>query len=118
MKEQLAKEMFKRKRGRTSYQLMLDYANYIKQRKLATNQKILFDYRGVKLAFTPKQLTVLNLVAKGFSNCKIAQLLLMKESTVKLLIYRLMKYMEAVLYDKIDRFYIVIIAQQLGLKDE
>lgn len=90
---------------------ILDYENYVKQRKLATNQKFIFNYKGIKLAFTQKQVSVLKLVTKGYSNIKIAQILNAKEATIKLLTYRLMKYLEAILYEKIDRYYLVVIAQ-------
>ncbi len=95
----------------------LDYDNYLNERKLATGQRILFNYNEVKIGLTQKQINVLKLVAKGFSNIKIAHCLYVKESAVKLLIYRLMKSLEEDLNESIDRFYLVVIAQQLGLDE-
>ena len=95
----------------------LDYENYVNERKLATGQRILFDYSGVKIGLTRKQIEVLKLVAKGFSNIKIAQCLSVKEASVKLLIYSLMKNLEEVLEENVDRFYLVVIAQQLCLDE-
>ncbi len=95
----------------------LDYDNYLNERKLAVGQKILFYYSGIKLGLTQKQINVLKLVAKGYSNMKIAQCMTVREDSIKLLIYRLMKYLEAVLEESVDRFYLVIIAQQLALDE-
>lgn len=99
------------------FELKLDYDTYLNEKKLASGQRILFDYGENKIALTQKQINVLKLVAKGFSNTKIAQYLSVKEQAVKLLIYRLMKYLEEVLYEKVDRFYLIVIAQQLGLEE-
>lgn len=54
-------------------------------------------------------------VAKGYSNIKIAKELGVTESSIKLFIYRLMRKLEKRLSETIDRFYLVIIAQRLGL---
>lgn len=116
MQEQKIQKILKRKRASSSYQLILDYQNYLNQKRLATNQKIAFFYNDIQLAFTPKQIEVLKLVAKGFSNAKIAKRLSAKEATTKLLIYRIMRYMEGVLFESVDRFYLVIIAQKLKLE--
>lgn len=102
-----------RKQLNSYYHLMLEYQNYIKEKKLAKEQKILFTYRGTKIAFTKKQTIVMKLVAQGLSNMKIAEALMIREPAVKLLIYRLMRYLESILYENIDRFYLVIIAQKL-----
>ena len=118
IQEQKIKNAFKRKRRRSSYQLMINCRNYVKQKNLSQADKIMFRYKDLKLSLTPNQAEVLKLIAKGFSNIKIAQKLSRKESTVKLLIYRLMKYLEEVLYEKVDRFYLIIIAQELRLDYE
>ena len=96
-------------------EFQLDYDNYLNERRLAAGQRILFYYDGIKIGLTQKQINVLKLVAKGFSNIKIAQCLSVKETAVKLLIYRLMKYLEEALDESVDRFYLVVIAQQLEL---
>ena len=98
-------------------ELRLDYDNYLTERKLAVGQKILFYYSGIKIGLTQKQINVLKLVSKGYSNMKIAQCMAVREDSIKLLIYRLMKYMEEVLEESVDRFYLVVIAQQLGLDE-
>ena len=92
-----------------------DYDNYLNERRLAAGQRILFYYDGVKIGLTQKQINVLKLVAKGFSNIKIAQCLSVKETAVKLLVYRLIKYLEEMLSESVDRFYLIVIAQQLDL---
>lgn len=108
------KEMvFKRIDSSVTYEPGLDYENYIQQRKLLIGQKILVKYRDKNLAFTKRQLEMLKLIAMGFSNLKIAKILNAKETTIKLLIYRLMKYIENVLDEKLDRFYLIVIAQEL-----
>ena len=48
---------------------------------------------------------------------KISKELNMKEATTKLLVYRLMKYIETETKERIDRFYLIIIAQQFNLED-
>ncbi|OGI06431.1 MAG: hypothetical protein A3I68_01380 [Candidatus Melainabacteria bacterium RIFCSPLOWO2_02_FULL_35_15] len=98
-------------------ELRLDYDNYLNERKLAVGQKILFYYGGIKIGLTQKQINVLKLVAKGYSNMKIARCMAVREDSVKLLIYRLMKYLEEVLEENVDRFYLVVIAQQLELDE-
>lgn len=97
----------------SGYQRTLEYTNYIKQRKFLTNQKIVLKYDNLTLALTEKQAVVLGLVAKGLSNIKIAHELVLKETAVKLIVYRLMKYLESTLFENIDRFYLVIVAQKL-----
>lgn len=97
---------------------MLEYKNYIKQKKININHRTILSYKSTKLALTLKQIQVLRLIAKGFSNTKIAYKLGIKEATIKLLVYRLMKYLENILNEKIDRFYLVIIAQELNLEHE
>ncbi len=98
-------------------EFQLDYDNYLNEKRLTSGRRILFNYNGNKIALTQKQINVLKLVAKGFSNAKIAQCLSIKEQAIKLLIYRLMKYIEKVLYESVDRFYLIVIAQQLGLDE-
>lgn len=96
----------------TAYEPELNYENYIQQRKLLIGQKILVKYRDKNLAFTKRQLEMLKLIAMGFSNLRIAKILNAKETTIKLLIYRLMKYIEGILNEKLDRFYLIVIAQE------
>ena len=98
-------------------ELRLDYDNYLTERKLAVGQKILFYYNGIKIGLTQKQINVLKFVAKGYSNIKIAHCMAVRETSMKLLIYRLMKYLEEALEESVDRFYLVVIAQQLGLDE-
>ena len=95
----------------------LDYDNYLNEKRFSLNQRILFNYNGNTIGLTQKHIKVLKLVAKGFSNAKIAKCLGAKESSIKLLIYRLIKYLEEGLDESIDRFYLVVIAQQLGLDE-
>lgn len=116
MQNQTIRNLLDKKKSHNSYQLFLDYENYIRQRKLATNQKTVVNHKGFKLSFTQKQIEVLSLVARGFSNSKIAKITFAKESTTKLLIYRLMCYLEDNLYENIDRFYLIIIAQQIEME--
>lgn len=118
MLQEKIKYEFKRRRACSANHLLLHYHNRIKQSRIPPYEKILFGYRNLKLSFTPNQIEVLKLVARGYSNTKIAKKLFRKEATVKLLIYRLMKYMEEVLYESVDRFYLVIIAQELYVESE
>ena len=117
MKEQLIKS-FNGKLTESPDELMLDYENYLRNRKLAINQKTVFIYNGAEILLTQRQIMVLQLVAQGFSNSKIARKLGVKVSAMKLLIYRLMRSLERVLCENIDRFYLVIIAQRLELSSE
>lgn len=93
--------------------LRLEYETYIKSRASAINQKSPINYKNHKLFFTPKQIEVLKLIAKGYSNRRIAKDLSLKETTLKLLTYRLMKYIEDITHKTIDRFYLIIIAQEI-----
>ena len=106
----------KHKKVNLTHQMMLDYQNYLKQRKLLKNKKTVFLYKETQLAFTPKQIKILKFIAKGFSNIKIAQSLMMKEPTIKILVYRLMKYLEGVLCEHVDRYHLIIIAQEMNLE--
>ncbi len=81
------------------------------------NLKVRIDYRDTKISLTTKQIEVLGFIALGYSNIRIAKELLIKESTVKLLIYRLTKHLESLLRERIDRFYLIIIAQQILKKE-
>jgi len=112
-----SKYRVEKKSENSSYQRILEYENYIKQKKLVTNQKLIFEYNDMYLGLTQKQIIILRLVAKGLSNIKIAEELDLKDATVKLIIYRLTKYLERALFEKIDRFYLIIIAQKLQLDD-
>ncbi len=96
-------------------ELRIDYESCLNEKKFASGRRFSFDYDGCKIGFTAKQIKALKFVAKGYSNQKIAHCLGMKESSIKLLIYRIMKYLEKELSENVDRFYLVIIAQQLEL---
>ncbi len=87
-------------------------------RQFNINRKYIYCYNGNQLRLTIKQIEILRLVAQGYSNSKIARRLIMKESTLKITIYRLIKYLECVLLEKIDRFYLIIIAQRLGVEQD
>lgn len=102
----------------TTNNLMLEYETYIKTRASIINQKFPINYSNYNLRFTPKQMRVLELIAKGYSNRKIAKTLLIKESTLKLITYRLMKYLESIRRENIDRFYLIIIAQEIVVEYE
>lgn len=117
MQKLVQKKFENKSTNKNSYELMLEYANYIKQRKLFTNKKFLFDYKGNKIPLTKKQISVLKLIGKGYSNIKIAKELLKKENSVKLFVYRLIIYFEKILNEQVDRFSIIIIAQDLKLED-
>ena len=117
MEDSSTENLLSRTQLSSPLEFQLDYDNYLNERKLALGQRILFYYSGIKIGLTQKQINVLKLVAKGFSNIKIAHCLYVKESAVKLLIYRLMKSLEEDLNESIDRFYLVVIAQQLGLDE-
>lgn len=95
---------------------MLEYCNDLDEKRYLQG-KVVCNYKGISIGVTPKQVEVLKLVAQGFSNTKIAKKLGVKESTIKLLIYRLMKHLERRLYESVDRFYLVIIAQQLDFEE-
>ena len=96
--------------------LSKEYMNPIgsPERVLFINRKILYIYKGKYLAFTAKQIDILHLVSLGYSNAKIAKRLFMKESTVKLITYRIMRYIERSFKEKVDRFSLIVIAQKLG----
>ncbi len=87
-------------------------------RKFNINRKYIYCYNGNQLRLTIKQIEILRLVAQGYSNSKIAKKLIMKESTLKITIYRLIKYLECILLEQIDRFYLIIIAQRLGIEHD
>lgn len=113
MEKQTIENILRRKRMGSFNSLVLEYKNYIKQKKINLNQRTILNCNGTKLALTLKQIQVLQLIAKGFSNSKIASKLGIKETTIKLLVYRLMRCLENILQENVDRFYLVIIAQQL-----
>ena len=94
-------------------ELKIAYENTLKIKAFKSYQKCLFVYKGKKVALTEKQIKVLRLVSCGFSNSRIAKTLNIKEPTVKILIYRLIKYLEIALDENIDRFYVIIIAQEM-----
>ena len=118
MEEQSQNNNFRKRTVNSGFNVMLDYKNYLKQKRLYPSNKAIFAYKGVKIALSQKQIRVLKLVAQGFSNIRVAHELSMKETTIKLLVYRLKKYLESVLYEDVDRFYLVIIAQELESEKE
>jgi len=81
--------------------------------KLSINKRYLIKYRQVDLLFTLKQMEVISLISKGFSNSKIAKQIETRESTIKLMIYRLMRYLEDALGENVDRFYLIILSQEI-----
>lgn len=101
----------------TPYELKLEFENYLRQRKKFANKKLVFEYNETKITLTKKQIKVLFYIAQGYSNQKIAKELGTRETAVKLLIYRLMKYLESTLYEQIDRYYLIIVAQKLHLEN-
>ena len=115
MEKQELKNLSRRNGKSSSYELLLDFENYIAKRKKIINQKVKFDYNNIKLELTPKQINVLKLVAKGLSNAKIANELSIRAAAVKLLVYRTIKYLEDNLHEQIDRFSLIILAQKLDL---
>ena len=100
------------------YEKSLALANYINQKKASKYHKIPLDYNNIQIWFTTRQIEILKLVAQGLSNTKIARKLDCKEVAVKLIVYRIIKQLEAILYEDIDRYYLVIIAQQLKFDTE
>jgi DNA-binding CsgD family transcriptional regulator len=81
--------------------------------KLSINKRYLIKYRKADLLFTLKQMEVISLISKGFSNLKIAKQIGIRESTIKLMVYRLMRYLEDALGEKVDRFYLIILSQEV-----
>ena len=113
MEEQLLKVEIKRKEICPSYEFMLDYENYLETKNITSKQKTVVFYNGIKLAFTARQFEILKFISMGYSNNKIAKRLNMKSAAMRLSVYRLMKYFEHKLCGNVDRFYLVIIAQEL-----
>lgn len=101
------------KNQRSPFELLIDYDNYIKKKRFATNKKSLFKFKDEYVAVTRKQIEILNLIAKGFSNSKIAKELNKSDNSVKLSVYRLIEYFERTLNIKLDRYLIIIVAQNL-----
>ena len=93
----------------------IDYENYLRSKTSITYQRKLINFKGHKIILTQKQVDILKLVAKGFSNARISREMKKRESAIKLSIYRTMKYLEIILDETIDRFYLIIIAQELDL---
>lgn len=118
MEKEKLKNISKRNGKSSSIELLLDFESYIEKRKKSVNQKVSFDYNNRKLELTPKQINVLKLVAKGLSNTKIANELSVQSAAVKLSIYRIIKYLEYNLNERIDRFNLVILAQKLDYKEQ
>lgn len=94
------------------YEKLLDYNNYIEEKRASKHHKIPVDYNNVQVRFTSRQIEILKLVAQGLSNTRIAKKLNCRETAVKLVIYRITKNLEEILYEDIDRYYLVIIAQK------
>lgn len=115
MQSQAVENFTSRKKVCNYNNLEPHFEKYIKLKKLNLNQKILINYKGTRIGFTERQIKVLKLIAKGLSNIKIAEKLQAKESAIKLLVYRLMKYLEEMFYERVDRYYLIIIAQELNL---
>jgi len=119
IRQELAGVMVKRKRDfNATCEILHDYESYLKHKRLWANRKYLLKYRHFRIALTQRQIIVLKLVARGFANSKIAQLLRVNEPAVKLSVHRLIKYFERVLEEKIDRFMFTVIAQQVDFKGE
>ena len=118
MEKEKLKNYSKRNPQSSPFELFLDYENYIEKRKKSVNQKVEFDYNNTKLELTPKQINVLKLVAQGFSNAKIASELSIKSAAVKLSIYRIIKYLEDNLHERIDRFNLIVLAQKLDFQEQ
>ena len=92
-----------------------DFDPSLNSNKSIKYQRKIFYHKGNNITLTEKQINLLRLVAKGFSNIKIARELNKKESAIKLSIHRIMKYLEVILNENIDRFYLIIVAQELDL---
>lgn len=88
-----------------------------KSGKLIVNKREIFFFREMELSLTQKQLEVLKLIAQGHSNAKVAKIMQSKESAIKISIYRIMKYLEHKLNSKIDRFYLVVLAQKILIEN-
>ena len=93
----------------------VEYESYLNSKKPFSYQKKLLGLNGYDVFLTQKQIDILKFVAKGFSNGRIAKELRKKESAIKLSIYRTMKYLEIILDKNVDRFSLIIIAQELDL---
>ncbi len=100
------------------YEKLLAYNTYVKKKKANKCNKLPADYNNIKLSLTSRQIQVLKLVALGLSNCRIAKRLNCTESAVKLVIHRSVKYLERVICEDIDRFSLIIIAQQILFLDQ
>lgn len=81
--------------------------------KKTIRHKICFVYNSTTLAFTQRQFYVLDLIAKGYSNSRIAIERSVREEAVKIFVHRLIKKLEESLHEKVDRFSLVILAQKL-----
>ncbi len=79
------------------------------------SKKRTLSYNGTKVDFTKRQIAIMGFVARGYSNIKIAKELGVTESSIKLFVYRLMRKLEKRLSETVDRFYLIIIAQRIGL---
>lgn len=117
-KQLLIESTIRQRKACSTNTLIANYRDYINHKMLTCGEKLVFSYKGLKLSFTPKQVEVMRLVAKGFSNGKIARMLSKNESAIKLLIHRITNYLEEILHENIDRFYLIIIAQRLNLEKE
>ena len=112
MHQRIAQEQEINCQESSPYEKLLDYNNYIEQKRASKHHKIPVDYNNVQVRLTSRQIKVLKLVAEGLSNTRIAKKLNCRETAVKLVIYRIMKNLEEILYEDIDRYYLVIIAQK------
>ena len=112
MHQRTAQEKQVASQDSSPYEKLLDYNNYVEQKKASKHSKVPVNYNSVQVRFTSRQIEILKLVAQGLSNTRIAKKLECKETAVKLIVYRIMKNLEDILYEDIDRYYLVIIAQQ------
>ena len=115
MHQKIAQEKQATNQDSSPYEKLLDYNNYVEQKKASKHHKVPVNYNSVQVRFTSRQIEILKLVAQGLSNTRIAKKLECKETAVKLIVYRIMKNLEDILYEDIDRYYLVILAQQFKL---
>ena len=96
------------------YSTFSESSCHLFQSQKLTNKKFIYSYKcGVDIPLTSRQIILLSLISKGFSNIKIARILLKKETSIKLSIHRIIKYIEFFTCEKLDRYSIIIFAQEL-----
>ncbi len=84
-----------------------------KEVKPGINKRFLVKYKDLDLLLTFRQMEIISLISMGYSNLKIAKKTKVRESAVKLMIYRLVKYLDRILEEKIDRFYLIVLSQEI-----